>query len=79
MNIYKPKDFSKIINKSVRTLQRWDRENYYHHVSKDIADQEAVKAIVGDLLVKQMISKNKKLIGIEIFGTVPLLCFSQFN
>jgi len=77
MNIYKPKGFSKIINKSVQTLQRWDRENYYHHVSKDIADQEAVKAIVvGDLLVRQMISKNKKL---DRFGTVPLLCFSQFN
>ena len=27
MNIYKPKDFAKMINVSVKTLQRWDNEN----------------------------------------------------
>lgn len=26
-NIYKPKDFSKLIGRTVNTLQRWDREN----------------------------------------------------
>ena len=27
MNIYKPKDFAKMLNVSVKTLQRWDNEN----------------------------------------------------
>lgn len=27
MNIYKPKDFAKMLNVSVKTLQRWDTEN----------------------------------------------------
>ena len=25
-NIYKPKDFAELLNVSVKTLQRWDRE-----------------------------------------------------
>lgn len=27
MNMYKPKDFAKMLNVSVKTLQRWDDEN----------------------------------------------------
>lgn len=27
MDMYKPKDFDKIINVSIKTLQQWDNEN----------------------------------------------------
>ena len=27
MSIYKPKDFAKMLNVSVKTLQRWDNED----------------------------------------------------
>jgi len=55
----------KLLTKTIRRIYQTvsnRRENYYHHVSKDITSQADVRAIVvGDLSIKQMISKNRRL------------------
>lgn len=47
--IYKPKEFSELVNRSVNTLQRWDREGSEIEIvnNEDLSPQEE---IVQDLI-----------------------------